>query len=77
MVTPGSTDDLQAMEDAGIAYQQNDSNLVCTDQQRIRPTASTTAWRPGSTGRFFYWSYWQGDPTTNTWTYGRCRASLP
>ena len=33
-----------------------------------QPTGSRTASVPRR-DEFFYWSYWEGDPDTNTWTY--------
>jgi hypothetical protein len=66
-VDPGTTNDLQAMSAAGEAPTQNDSGLVC--QINNYPADGLSNCLAAKKGQFFYWSYWQGDPVTNTWTY--------
>jgi hypothetical protein len=68
-VTPDSTTDLEAMSSIGDVLTQNNSGLVCAiNEYPVDGLADCLA--TGKHGTFFYWSYWQGDPTTNTWTYG-------
>jgi hypothetical protein len=66
-VDPGTTNDLQAMSAAGESPTQNDSGLVC--QINNYPVNGLSNCLGAKKGQFFYWSYWQGDPETNTWTY--------
>ena len=66
-VDPGTTNDLQAMSEAGESPTQNDSGLVC--QINNYPADGLSNCLAAKKGQFFYWSYWQGDPETNTWTY--------
>jgi len=61
------TSDLQAMDDAGDSVSQNDSGLVCAINDFPTNGVDNCTTRSGSA--FYYWSYWQGDPYTNTWTY--------
>ncbi len=70
-VDPGSSD-LQALQAAHDTPYQNNSGLVCaiddgTGQvpaDGVQSCLSTTG-----SGQYYYWSYWGGDPYTNTWTY--------
>jgi hypothetical protein len=65
-VAPG-TSDLEALSAVGDTVAQNDSGLVCAiDNYPANGLASCTA---TSGGDYYYWSYWSGDPYTNTWTY--------
>ncbi len=65
-VAPGSSD-LEALSAAGDTVAQNDSGLVCAiNNYPANGLANCTA---TSGGDYYYWSYWLGDPYTNTWTY--------
>ena len=65
-VAPGASD-LEALSAAGDTVAQNDSGLVCAiDNYPANGLANCTA---TSGGDYYYWSYWSGDPYTNTWTY--------
>jgi hypothetical protein len=65
-VAPGSSD-LEALSAAGDTVAQNDSGLVCAiDDYPANGLANCTA---TSGSDYYYWSYWLGDPYTNTWTY--------
>jgi hypothetical protein len=66
-VTPGTTSDLEALVAAGDTYIPNDSGLVCDINDY--PSNEVTGCLNAKGGKFFYWSYWQGNPDTNTWTY--------
>jgi hypothetical protein len=66
-VTPGTTSDLQAMSAAGDTVAQNDSGLVCAIDDY--PANGVENCLNAQKGQYFYWSYWQGNPDTNTWTY--------
>jgi hypothetical protein len=65
---PGSTSDLQAMSAVGETPTQNDSGLVCAINN-FPADALQNCLNTAPGGQFFYWSYWDGDPYTNTWTY--------
>ena len=65
-VDPG-TSDLQAMSAAGDVPTQNNSGLVCAINNF--PADGLDKCLDAKGGKFFYWSYWQGNPDTNTWTY--------
>ncbi len=65
-VDPG-TSDLQAMSAAGDVPTQNNSGLICAINNY--PANGLNNCLSAQGGKFFYWSYWQGDPGTNTWTY--------
>ena len=65
-VDPG-TSDLQAMSAAGDVPTQNNSGLVCAINDY--PPDGLDNCLMAKAGKFFYWSYWQGNPDTNTWTY--------
>ena len=65
-VAPGASD-LEALSTAGDTVAENDSGLVCAiDNYPANGLANCTA---TSGGDYYYWSYWSGDPYTNTWTY--------
>jgi hypothetical protein len=66
-VVAGSSD-LDAMNAAGDTVTQNNSGLVCAIDNY--PANGLQNCLATSGGLYFYWSYWQGDPYTNTWTYG-------
>jgi hypothetical protein len=66
-VTPGTTSDLQAMSTAGDTVTQNNSGLVCAINDY--PADGLDTCLSAKKGQYFYWSYWQGNPDTNTWTY--------
>jgi hypothetical protein len=65
-VASGSTD-LDALNDANDAFALNGAGLVCTINNY--PADGAQNCLANSNGQFFYWSYWQGNPGTNTWTY--------
>jgi hypothetical protein len=65
-VDPG-TSDLQAMSAAGDVPTQNNSGLVCAINNF--PADGLDKCLNAKGGKFFYWSYWQGNPDTDTWTY--------
>jgi hypothetical protein len=67
-VAPGTTD-LQALSAVGETPTQNNSGLVCAIANY--PTNGLQNCTSSSNGQFNYWSYWQGDPYTNTWTYAQ------
>jgi hypothetical protein len=64
---PPGTSDLEAMDDAGDSVSQNDSGLVCAINGY--PANGVQDCTAKSGNDFYYWSYWQGNPYTNTWTY--------
>jgi hypothetical protein len=66
-VAPG-TSDLQALSAAGDTATQNNSGLVCAINNYPADGLQNCLSTAGN-GQYFYWSYWQGDPYTNTWTY--------
>jgi hypothetical protein len=66
-VAPG-TSDLQAMSAAGDTFTQNNAGLVCAINNFPADGLQNCLSTAGS-GQYFYWSYWEGDPYTNTWTY--------
>ena len=59
-VTPATTSDLQAMVTAGDSVTQNDSGLVCAINDY--PADGLDNCLSAKKGKYFYWSYWQGDP---------------
>lgn len=67
-VAPG-TSDLQALSAVGQTPTQNNSGLVCAIANY--PANGLQSCSSSSNGQFNYWSYWQGDPYTNTWTYAQ------
>ena len=66
-VAPG-TSDLQSLAAAGDTATQNNSGLVCAINNFPANGLQNCLSTSGS-GQYFYWSYWEGDPYTNTWTY--------
>ena len=66
-VAPGSSD-LDAMNVAGDTVTQNNAGLVCAIDNYPANGLQNCLGTAG--GLYYYWSYWQGDPYTNTWTYG-------
>jgi hypothetical protein len=66
-VAPG-TSDLQALSAAGDTATQNNSGLVCAIDNFPANGLQSCLSTSGS-GQYYYWSYWEGDPYTNTWTY--------
>jgi hypothetical protein len=69
-VGSGSSD-LQALQAAGDTVYQNNSGLVCAidDGTGEVPANGVQNCLSTSGSGFDYWSYWEGDPYTNTWTY--------
>ena len=65
-VPPGSSD-LDLLEAAGDSFKQVDSGLVCVINGY--PVNGVQNCLEADHGLFYYWSYWEGDATTNTWTY--------
>jgi hypothetical protein len=65
-VPPGSSD-LDLLSAAGDTFTQNDSGLICAINNY--PPNGLENCLDAAHGLFYYWSYWEGDPTTNTWTY--------
>jgi hypothetical protein len=55
------------MDDAGDSVSQNDSGLVCAINGY--PANGVQDCTSKSGADFYYWSYWQGNPYTNTWSY--------
>jgi hypothetical protein len=69
-IGPGSSD-LQALQAAGDTAYQNSSGLVCAidDGSGEVPANGVENCSAASGSSYYYWSYWEGDPYTNTWTY--------
>jgi hypothetical protein len=65
-VAPGSSD-LDLLNAAGDTFKPNDSGLVCLINGY--PPDGLQNCLQAAHGLFYYWSYWEGDPATNTWTY--------
>jgi hypothetical protein len=65
-VPPGSTD-LDSLNTANDPFVLNGAGLVCAINNY--PADGLQNCLASSNGQFFYWSYWQGNPATNTWTY--------
>jgi hypothetical protein len=65
-VAPG-TSDLQALSTVNEPPTQNSSGLVCAINSY--PPDGLQNCLATSGGGYDYWSYWQGDPYANTWTY--------
>lgn len=65
---PPGTSDLQALSAAGDTATQNNSGLVCAINDFPADGLQDCLSTDGN-GQYFYWSYWEGDPYTNTWTY--------
>jgi hypothetical protein len=64
---PAGSSDLDLLNSAGDTFTQNDSGLVCAINDY--PANGLQNCLKTSHGLYYYWSYWEGDPTTNTWTY--------
>jgi hypothetical protein len=67
LVASGSSD-LDAMNAAGDTVTQNDAGLVCAINNYPANGLQNCLSTSGSL--YYYWSYWQGDPYTNSWSYG-------
>jgi hypothetical protein len=65
-VSPGSSD-LDLLQAAGDVVAQNNAGLVCAIDDY--PPNGLQSCLSRSHGLFYYWSYWEGDPATDTWTY--------
>ena len=65
-VAPGASD-LDALDAAGDTATQNSSGLVCAIN--AYPPNGLQACLNTAGSLYYYWSYWEGDPATNTWTY--------
>ena len=65
-VAPGSSD-LDLLTAAGDSFMENNSGLVCAINGY--PANGLQNCLEVSHGLYYYWSYWEGDPTTNAWTY--------
>jgi hypothetical protein len=65
-VAPGSSD-LDAMGSVGDSVAQNNAGLVCAINNYPANGLQNCLGTSGSL--FYYWSYWEGDPYANTWTY--------
>jgi len=65
-VPPGSSD-LDGLSAADDTFTQNNSGLVCAINNY--PTNGLQNCSAAANGLYYYWSYWQGDPYTDTWTY--------
>jgi hypothetical protein len=67
-VQPGASD-LDILNTAGDSVAENNSGLVCAidgyPANGIQNCLNT------ANGLYYFWSYWQGNPSTNTWTYAR------
>ncbi len=66
-IAPG-TSDLQALSAAGDTATQNNSGLVCAINN-VPADGLQNCLKTAGGGQYYYWSYWEGDPYTNTWTY--------
>lgn len=67
-VSPGTTD-LEALSTVGDTATQNNSGLVCAINGY--PANGLQSCTNVAGGQYYYWSYWQGDPYSNTWTYSQ------
>jgi hypothetical protein len=65
-VPPGSSD-LDLLSAAGDTFTQNNAGLVCVINGY--PANGLQNCLDAAHGLYYYWSYWEGDPATNTWTY--------
>ncbi len=65
-VPPGASD-LDLLSAAGDSVTQNDSGLVCVINGY--PVNGLQNCLKAHHGLYYFWSYWEGDPVTNTWTY--------
>ncbi len=64
---PSGSSDLDLLKAAGDTFTPNDSGLVCAINGY--PVNGSDNCLRAHHGLFYYWSYWEGDPATNTWTY--------
>jgi hypothetical protein len=67
-IQPGSND-LDILNAASDSFTQNSAGLVCAIDGY--PANGLQNCLGTANGLFYYWSYWQGDPSTNTWTYAQ------
>lgn len=65
-VAPGTSDE-QALAEAGDSIAANASGLVCAINGY--PADGVQNCTATSGDDYYFWSYWQGNPATNTWTY--------
>jgi hypothetical protein len=65
-VPPGSSD-LDLLSAADDTFTQNNSGLICAINNY--PPNGLQNCLNAAHGLFYYWSYWEGDPTTDAWTY--------
>jgi hypothetical protein len=65
-VAPG-TSDLDAMSSVGDSVGENNAGLVCAIDNYPANGVQNCLGTSGSL--YYYWSYWEGDPYTDTWTY--------
>lgn len=66
LVAPG-TSDLDAMSSDGDSVTENNAGLVCAINNYPANGLQNCLGTSGSL--YYYWSYWEGDPYTNTWAY--------
>jgi hypothetical protein len=67
-IQPGAND-LDLLNAANDSFTQNSAGLVCAIDGY--PANGLQNCLGTANGLFYYWSYWQGDPSTNTWTYAQ------
>ncbi len=67
LVASGTSDE-QALADVGDSIGTNSSGLICVINGY--PANGVQNCTAASDNKFYFWSYWQGNPATNTWTYG-------
>jgi hypothetical protein len=65
-VAPGS-DDYDALQAAHDVYALNDTGLLCVMNGYPADGQDNCDRTQGS--QYFFWSYWEGNPYTNTWSY--------
>jgi hypothetical protein len=65
-IAPGS-DDYDALQAANDVYALNNTGLLCALNNYPANGQENCDNTQGS--QYFFWSYWEGDPYTNTWTY--------
>ena len=63
---PGASDE-QALANAGDSISANASGLICAINGY--PANGVQNCTATSANQYFFWSYWQGNPATNAWTY--------
>ncbi len=61
------TSDEQALADGGDSIATNASGLICAINGY--PADGVQNCTATSGNDFYFWSYWQGNPATNAWTY--------